>query len=97
MTAPDPVALAVGAAWVATAAGMALWVWSWFGEKCPVQRIRYRDCGVVLVIGALLIRVFFPVRPLNAFDWLVLALGPVFIGAALWRLGRTGASEGKTS
>lgn len=50
---------------------------------------------MVLVIGALLIRVFFPVRPLNAFDWLVLALGPVFIGAALWRLGRTGGQQAR--
>ena len=90
----DPVSLAVGAAWTATAVGLALWVWSWFGEKCPVQRIRYRDCGVVLVFAALMIRVFFPARALTAFDWLVLIFGPVFIGAAIWRLGRTGAADG---
>lgn len=92
--APDPVSLAVGAAWTATAVGIALWVWSWFGEKCAVQKIRYRDCGVVLVMAALLVRVLFPARSLTFLDWLILIFGPVFIGAAIWRLSRTCAPEG---
>ena len=60
----DIVPFAVGASWVASAIGVALWLWSWFGARDAIAKVRFLDCGMVL-------------------------LGPLFIAAGLWRLGRT--------
>lgn len=85
----DAASIATTAAWVATGIGLALWLWSWFGEKNPIQKLRYRDCGVVLVFAAILVRVVAQQRPMTAFDWALVVMGPLFIAAALWRLART--------
>ncbi|MFJ6023635.1 hypothetical protein ACIQC9_03445 [Brevundimonas sp. NPDC092305] len=77
------------ASWVATGIGIALWLWSWFGEKNPIQRMRFSDCGVVLVFSAVLLRIVAQDRPMGVFDWAMAFLGPLFIAAGLWRLART--------
>ncbi len=87
----DPVALAGMASWIATGLGLGLWIWSWTGEKDFIQKLRFRDCGVVLVFSGILVRVFVQEKTWTAFDWALLFLGPLFIAAALWRLARTGA------
>ena len=86
----DPVSLSWTASWIATGLGVALWLWSWLGEKNAIQKLRYRDCGVVLVFSGVLMRVLVPMRELTPFDWAMLIMGPLFIAAALWRLTRTG-------
>jgi hypothetical protein len=75
--------------WAATGLGVALWLWSWFGEKDAIQRLRFSDCGVVLVFAATLLRIVIQTRPMTAIDWALALLSPLFIIAALWRLTRT--------
>jgi hypothetical protein len=58
----DPVSLSWTASWIATGLGVALWLWSWLGEKNAIQKLRYRDCGVVLVFSGVLMRVLVPAR-----------------------------------
>jgi hypothetical protein len=91
----DAGSIATTAAWIATTIGLAMWLWSWFGEKNAIQKLRFRDCGMVLVFSAILVRIAAQDRPLTALDWGLVVLGPVFIGAALWRLSRTGSLPGK--
>ena len=86
---PDAVRIAVTASWAATGIGLGLWVWSWLGVRDPIQKLRFRDCGVVLLFSAIIARVLVQSRALSAFDWVLLVLGPIFIAAALWRLTRT--------
>lgn len=86
----DPLFLSWTASWIATGLGVALWLWSWLGEKNAIQKLRYRDCGVVLVFSGVILRVLVPVREMTPFDWAMLIMGPLFIAAALWRLTRTG-------
>lgn len=88
---PDAVRIAVFASWAATGIGLGLWVWSWVGARNAIQKLRFRDCGVVLVFSAILARVVVQSRTLTAFDWFIMVVGPIFIAAALWRLTRTGA------
>lgn len=85
----DAVRIAVFASWAATGIGLGLWVWSWVGVKNAIQKLRFRDCGVVLVFSAILARVVVQSRALTAFDWFIMVVGPIFIAAALWRLTRT--------
>ena len=85
----DAVRIAMTASWAATGIGLGLWVWSWVGTKHPIQKLRFRDCGVVLVFSAILARVVVQSRALGVFDWFLLVVGPIFIAAALWRLSRT--------
>lgn len=85
----DAAHVAVAASWIATAIGIGLWLWSWFGTKVPLQRQRLRDCGIVLVFSAILVRVVMQTRPLGVFEWALMFIGPLFIAAALWRLART--------
>lgn len=91
----DPAGIAWIGSWVATGAGLLMWIWSWFGEKNPIQKLRYRDCGMVLVFSGILLRVLLQAREMTPFDWAMVFLGPLFIAAALWRLARTGAAAGK--
>jgi hypothetical protein len=86
---PDPGQIAVVGSWIATAAGLALWLWSWLRERHPIQKLRFRDCGVVLIFSAIMVRIVAQERPMTMFDWAMVILAPLFIGAALWRLGRT--------
>jgi hypothetical protein len=81
--------LAVVASWIATAIGLGLWLWGWFGTRAPLKRQRMHDCGVVLVFSAILVRVVTRASPLSAWEWALLFIGPLFIAAALWRLART--------
>ena len=85
----DPAELARMGSWVATLGGLAMWLWGWLAEKNAIQKLRYRDCGMVLVFSAILVRVVTQEREWTPFDWAMLLLGPLFIGAALWRLTRT--------
>ena len=75
--------------WVATGLGLAMWLWSWFGEKDAIQRLRFSDCGVVIVFAATLLRIAIQDRPMTPIDWALALLSPLFILAALWRLSRT--------
>lgn len=84
-----PSELALYASWVATGIGVGLWLWSWVRVKDPIAKLRFQDCGVVLVFAALLTRIVVQERALTVFDWALLLLGPLFIAAALWRLSRT--------
>ena len=80
---------AVAASWVATAIGAGLWLWSWFGEKNAIRKLRFLDCGVVLLFSSILLRIVAQDRPMSIWDWAVVFVGPLFIAAALWRLART--------
>lgn len=85
----DFTAIALIASWVATGIGVGLWLWSWFGVKDRIAKLRYYDCGMVLVFAAILLRVAMEGPPFGPLDWLFVAVGPVFIAAALWRLSRS--------
>lgn len=86
----DAAAFATVTAWIATGVGLAMWLWSWLGEKNAIQKLRFRDAGVALVFSAILVRIMAQARPMTLFDWGMVVVGPLFIGAALWRLARTG-------
>ncbi|HST92993.1 MAG TPA: hypothetical protein VLJ13_12430 [Brevundimonas sp.] len=85
---------AVGASWVATAAGVGLWLWSWLREKDAIQKLRFTDCGVVLLFASVLLRIVAQNKPLSVLDWSMVFLAPLFIAAALWRLARTACPPG---
>ncbi len=80
---------AVGASWTASAVGLGLALWSWFGEKDAIRKLRLLDCGVVLLFGSVLLRIIAQDRPMSMWDWAMTFLAPLFIAAALWRLTRT--------
>ena len=86
---------AVGASWVATAIGAGLWLWSWFGEKNAIGKLRFQDCGVVLLFSSVLLRIVAQDRPMSIWDWAWVFVGPLFIAAALWRLARTACPPGE--
>ncbi|ADL02273.1 hypothetical protein [Brevundimonas subvibrioides] len=92
----SPGSIAWTASWIATGVGLGMWLWSWLGEKNAIQKLRWRDCGVVMLFSGILTRVVIQDRPMMAWDWAMVLLGPLFIAAALWRLARTaqGAAEG---
>jgi len=85
----DPQQFAVGASWVATAIGGGLWLWSWLGEKHAIRKLRFLDCGVVLLFSSILLRIVAQEKQMGIWDWALVFLGPLFIAAALWRLART--------
>ncbi|HZV85881.1 MAG TPA: hypothetical protein VFF48_12925 [Brevundimonas sp.] len=85
---------AVAASWIATAVGVGLWLWSWLREKDAIRKLRFLDCGVVLLFASVLLRVVAQNRPLSVWDWSIVFLGPLFIAAALWRLARTACPPG---
>ena len=85
----DPVGLSMLASWFVTGLGISLWLWSWFGEKDRIQKMRFMDCGLVMVFAATLLRIVLQSRPMTAIDWALAILSPLFIAAALWRLTRT--------
>ena len=85
----DVVQLAVAVSWGAMTIGIGLWLWSWFGEKDAIRKLRFLDCGVVLMFASILLRIVAQDRPMSVWDWAMVFLGPLFIAAALWRLART--------
>jgi hypothetical protein len=85
----DPVQLAVGASWVSTGLGAGLWLWSWLREKDAIRKLRFLDCGVVLLFASVLLRIITQERVMSVWDWAMIFVGPLFIAAALWRLART--------
>ena len=89
-----PGSIAWTGSWIATGIGLGMWIWSWFGEKNPIQKLRFRDCGVVLLFSGILARIVVQERQMIAVDWAMVFLGPLFIAAALWRLARTANSVG---
>lgn len=91
----DPVQTAIYASWATTGLGLALWVWSWFGVKDPIQKIRFVDCGIVLVFASTLLRIVTQERAMTMIDWALILLSPLFIAAALWRLARTAQPGGR--
>ena len=84
-----PVDLTIALAWAMTIYGFVLWLWSWTRVRSPIIRLRYQDCGVVLVFASTLALYAVRARELNFLDWILVFLGPLFISAALWRLFRT--------
>jgi len=82
--------LATGASWVATTVGIGLWAWSWLREKNAIQKVRFMDCGAVLLFASVLLRIVIQEKAMTIWDWAMIFVGPLFIGAALWRLGRNG-------
>ena len=91
----DPAQIAVFASWVATGLGVGLWLYSWVRESDAIQKLRYQDCGVVLVFASILTRILVQSRDMGVFDWAMMILGPLFIAAALWRLARTSSGAGR--
>ena len=89
----SPASAAQTVSWIATGLGVGLWLWSWLVEKNAIQKLRLRDCGVVLLFAGILSRIVVQERAMTPFDWAISLLGPLFIGAALWRLGRTATAE----
>ncbi|QQQ19386.1 hypothetical protein JIP62_04605 [Brevundimonas vitis] len=85
----QPAQLALFASWIATGLGMAMWLWTWVREKDPIKRLRFSDCGVVLIFASILTRIVVQERAMSVFDWAMVFVGPLFITAALWRLART--------
>ena len=85
----DPGELARIASWIATTLGLGLWIWSWVGERNPIQKQRFSDCGVVLVFASILVRVVAQEKAMSPIDWAFVFLSPLFIAMALWRLART--------
>ncbi len=85
----SPYLLAFYASWIITGLGVALWMMSWVRIKDPIGRLRFQDCGVVMVFAAVLTRIIIQDREMTIFDWAMMLLGPLFIAAALWRLSRT--------
>ncbi|RZJ00220.1 MAG: hypothetical protein EON90_08225 [Brevundimonas sp.] len=86
--------LAVGASWVASLTGLAMWLWSWLREKDAVRRIRLLDCGLVLISSAVLLRIVAQEKVMSIWDWAMVFIAPLFIAAALWRLARTACPPG---
>ena len=84
----DPLQLAVYASWVATGLGAGLWLWSWLREKDAIRKLRFLDCGVVLLFASILLRIVTQTRVMSVWDWAMILVGPLFIAAALWRLAR---------
>ena len=80
---------AVGASWVASVTGVGLAVWSWFGARDAIRKLRFLDCGIVLLFASILLRIVAQEKPMNMWDWAMVFVGPLFITAALWRLART--------
>lgn len=91
----DVHAFAVGASWIASAIGLGLALWGLVAEKNAIQRLRFLDCGVVLLFSATLLRIVAQERPMGIWDWTMVFLGPLFIAAALWRLARTAGPPGR--
>lgn len=85
----SPGSIAWTASWIATGLGLGMWVWSWLGEKNAIQKLRWRDCGVVMLFSGILTRIMVQDRPMMSWDWAMVLLGPLFIAAALWRMART--------
>lgn len=85
----DVLQLAVGASWVATGLGVGLWLWSWLREKDALRKLRFLDCGVVLLFASILLRIVAQEKQMSMWDWAMIFVGPLFIAAALWRLART--------
>ena len=74
--------------WCVTGVGLALFLMSWFGKGDPIRKQRLSDCGMALIFAAVLTRVIInPDR--TALDWVLGAVSPIFILAAIWRLSRT--------
>ncbi|CAN5300571.1 hypothetical protein BH10PSE2_BH10PSE2_19530 [soil metagenome] len=86
----DPLLLARTASWLATGLGLGLWLWSWLRVANPIQKLRFLDCGVVLVFASILLRFAVQERTLTGIEWGLAVVSPLFIAAALWRLARTG-------
>ncbi|MHC3126455.1 hypothetical protein OB03_03710 [Brevundimonas sp. GN22] len=84
-----PADFTIGLSGALTLYGVGLWLWSWVGKCPPVIRMRYQDCGVVIVFASTLALYAVREREWNIWDWILVFLGPVFISAALWRLFRT--------
>ena len=84
-----PASLARIVSWLATGLGVGLWAWSWMRETNAIQKQRFLDCGIVLVFASTLVRLMVQERELTPIDWALVILSPLFIAAALWRLGRT--------
>ncbi|RZJ00037.1 MAG: hypothetical protein EON90_08970 [Brevundimonas sp.] len=84
----------IAIAWGATGIGVGLVLWSWFGEKNPIQRGRFLDCGVVLLLSAVLLRIVAQEKVMSVFDWALALLAPLFIAGCLWRLTRTACPKG---
>jgi hypothetical protein len=87
-----PAAVAQTVSWIATGLGLGLWLWSWIREKDAIQKLRLRDCGVILLFAGILARIVVQERAMTPFDWAMSLLGPLFIAAALWRMGRTASA-----
>ncbi len=85
----DVLQFAVGASWVASGLGAGLWLWSWLREKDAIRKLRFLDCGVVLLFASILLRIVAQNRVMSTWDWAMVFIGPLFIAAALWRLART--------
>ncbi len=85
---------AVGASWVATAIGAGLWLWSWLRETDAIRKLRFLDCGVVLLFASVLLRIVAQEKPMTMVDWAMVFVAPLFITAALWRLARTACPPG---
>jgi hypothetical protein len=90
----DAEVLAVNASWIASAIGLGLAAWSWFGEKDAIRKLRFLDCGVVLLFASVLLRIVAQERAMTMWDWAMVFLAPLFIAAALWRLARTACPPG---
>ena len=91
----DVLQFAVVASWVATGLGAGLWLWSWLREKDAIRKLRFLDCGVVLLFSSILLRIVAQTKAMGVWDWAMVFVAPLFIAAALWRLARTAHTPGR--
>lgn len=84
-----PADMTITLAWGLTLYGFGLWIWSWTRTSDPIVRLRFQDCGVVIVFASTLALYAVRERELNFLDWILVFVGPLFISSALWRLFRT--------
>jgi hypothetical protein len=89
---PDIGQFALGVSWIATAVGVGLWIWAMF-ERTPVRKLRFSDCGTVLIFSSILLRLVEQRQPMTVIHWALALLSPLFVAAALWRLARTACPD----
>ena len=51
----SPAHLAHLVSWIATGLGLGLWAWSFFREANAIRKLRFLDCGVVLIFSWLMV------------------------------------------
>lgn len=94
MTLLDPQQVGVTGAWFAMGLGAAMVLYGWIAERRnEIRRLRFSDCGLVLIFAANLVLIMIRGGPRHGLEWVMAVLSPLVIAAALWRLFHTTAAK----